>query len=149
MMLTNRSMPRAIVIPELAYPDVTEASEWLCKAFGFTVRLRIANHRVQLNVGDGPVVGAVVVTERHDDPASRAAQAVLAHAVMVRVEDAHAHHARAKEHGARILRPPTDYPYGERQYTVVDPGGHVWTFSQSIADIHPSDWGGTPGADFT
>ena len=62
----------------------------------------------------------------------------------LRVEDVHAHHARAQERGARILRPPTDYFYGERQYTVVDPGGHCWTFSQSIADIHPSDWGGTP-----
>lgn len=139
-MLTNRSMPRCTVIPELAYPDVTEAADWLCNAFGFTVRLRIADHRVQLNVGDG----AVVVTERHD-PAAQTSPAVLAHAVMVRVEDAHAHHARAKEHGARVLRPPTDYPYGERQYTAVDPGGHCWTFSQSIADIHPSDWGGTPG----
>lgn len=136
-MLTNQSMPRSTVIPELAYPNVTEASEWLCDAFGFTVRLRIANHRVQLNVGDG----AVVVTEGPDP----ALPGVLAHGIMVRVEDVNAHHARAKDRGARILRPPTDYPYGERQYTVVDPGGHCWTFSQSIADIHPSAWGGTPG----
>jgi uncharacterized glyoxalase superfamily protein PhnB len=136
-MLTNRSIPRCTVIPELAYPDVAEAADWLCAAFGFTVRLRIANHRIQLNIGDG----AMVVTERRDP----AADAGLAHAVMVRVEDAHAHHARAKEHGARVLGPPTDYPYGERQYTVVDPGGHHWKFTQSIADIHPSDWGGTPG----
>jgi uncharacterized glyoxalase superfamily protein PhnB len=142
-MLTNRSIPRCTVIPELAYPDVTEAADWLCKAFGFTVRLRIANHRVQLNVGDG----AMVVTERRDlvSQHDSASPVVLAHAVMVRVEDAHAHHARAKEHGARILNQPTDYPYGERQYTVVDPGGHCWKFTQSIADIHPSDWGGTPG----
>jgi uncharacterized glyoxalase superfamily protein PhnB len=139
-MLTNRSMPRSTVIPELAYPDVSEAADWLCHAFGFTVRLRIANHRIQLNAGSG---GNVVVTERRDtDPAS---DAVLAHGVMVRVEDVDAHYERAKEHGARILRPPTDYPYGERQYTVFDPGGHRWTFSQSTADIDPTDWGGTPG----
>jgi len=25
----------------------------------------------------------------------------------------------------------------------VDPGGHRWTFSQSIADVDPADWGGT------
>lgn len=136
-MLTNRSMPRSTVIPELPYPDVTEASAWLCDAFGFTVRLRIANHRIQLNVGDG----AVVVIEAPDS----ASQAEISRGVMVRVEDVHAHHARAQEHGARVVRPPTDYPYGERQYSVVDPGGHRWTFSQSIADIHPSDWGGTPG----
>jgi uncharacterized glyoxalase superfamily protein PhnB len=53
-----------------------------------------------------------------------------------------AHHARAVAHGANILRPPTDYPYGERQYTAVDPGGHAWTFSQSIADVDPALWGG-------
>ena len=136
-MLTNRSIPRGTVIPELAYPDVGDAAEWLCQAFGFTVRLRIANHRIQLNIGDG----AMVVTERR----GAASEAVLAHGVMVRVEDVDAHHARAREHGARILEPPTDYPYGERQYTVVDPGGHSWKFSQSIADVDPSDWGGTAG----
>ena len=136
-MLSNRSMPRATVIPELAYPDIGAAIDWLCAAFGFTLRLRIADHRAQLNVGDG----AVVLTELRDplrtiDPAF---------AVMVRVADADAHHARAAKHGAKILRPPTDYPYGERQYTAEDHAGHIWTFSQSIADIAPEDWGGTPG----
>lgn len=136
MMLANRSMPRCTVIPELAYDDVGEAIDWLCNAFGFTLRLRIANHRAQLNVGDC----AVVLTEgrgEHDGD--------VAHSVMVRVEDAQRHHDRAVQGGARILRPPTDYPYGERQYTAVDPGGHVWTFSQSIADVAPEVWGGTPG----
>jgi uncharacterized glyoxalase superfamily protein PhnB len=64
------------------------------------------------------------------------------HGVLVRVEDADAHHQRAAGAGARITSPPTDYPYGERQYTAEDPGGHVWTFSQSIADVDPADWGG-------
>ena len=58
-MLSNRSIPNAIVIPVLAYPDVNEAAAWLCDAFGFSVRLRIGSHRVQLNVGEG----AVIVTE--------------------------------------------------------------------------------------
>lgn len=63
--------------------------------------------------------------------------------VMVRVEDAEGHHARARERGARILQPPTDFPYGERQYRAEDPGGHHWVFSQSISDVDPKDWGGT------
>ena len=58
-MLANRSIPRATVIPELAYPDIGVAADWLCRAFGFTVRLRIGGHRIQINVGDG----AVVLTE--------------------------------------------------------------------------------------
>jgi len=133
-MLANRSMPRCTVIPELGYSDVGAAIDWLCGAFGFTLRLRIADHRAQLNVGDG----AVVLT-CHPEPDGRA------HAVMVRVDDVKAHHERATRHGARILRPPADYPYGERQYTAEDFGGHVWTFSQSIADVAPDQWGGTPG----
>jgi uncharacterized glyoxalase superfamily protein PhnB len=64
----------------------------------------------------------------------------------VRVDDVDAHHARAGERGARILGPPADYPYGERQYTAQDPGGHRWTFSQSIADVPLEDWGATPAA---
>jgi uncharacterized glyoxalase superfamily protein PhnB len=53
------------------------------------------------------------------------------------------HHDAAVRAGAVILRPPTDYPYGERQYTAEDLGGHRWTFSESIADVDPASWGGT------
>jgi uncharacterized glyoxalase superfamily protein PhnB len=67
--------------------------------------------------------------------------------VLVRVDDADRHHAQAARYGARILNPPTDYPYGERQYTAEDPGGHCWTFSQSIADVDPPSWGGVLVAD--
>ncbi len=35
-MIANRSMPAAVVIPELAYRDVSEAVGWLCDSFGFT-----------------------------------------------------------------------------------------------------------------
>jgi uncharacterized glyoxalase superfamily protein PhnB len=133
-MKKNRSIPFCTVIPELAYPDVAAAADWLCAAFGFTVRLRIANHRVQLNVGSD---GAVVVTELRGNGG-----ADFAHSVLVRVEDVHAHHDRAKAHGAEIIRSPQEYPYGERQYSAQDPGGHVWTFTQSIADVDPGDWGG-------
>ena len=46
--------------------------------------------------------------------------------------------------GARILQAPTDFPYGERQYRAEDLGGRRWTFPQSIADIAPEGWSGTP-----
>jgi uncharacterized glyoxalase superfamily protein PhnB len=131
--IANRSVPTASVIPELAYSDVAEASDWLCSAFGFSERLRIGNHRAQLVYRDG----AVIAIERGyapDPPRS---------SLLVRVEDADAHHQRAAAHGARIVNPPADYPYGERQYTAEDPGGHHWTFSQSIADVDPASWGGT------
>jgi uncharacterized glyoxalase superfamily protein PhnB len=126
----NRSVPSATVIPELPYPDVREAVAWLGGAFGFRERLQIGDHRAQLEYEGG----AVIVIQR-DDPSPAN--------VLVRVPDAAAHHERAATGGARILSEPTDFPYGERQYNAEDPGGHVWTFSESIADVDPAQWGGT------
>lgn len=150
-MLRNRSIPRCTVIPELGYPDIGEAIDWLCDTFGFTLRLRIADHRAQLNVGDG----AVVLIEQPADEGGESGDSSngaepryrggLVHSVMIRVEDVDAHHERASQRGARILRPPADHPYGEKQYTTLDFVGRSWTFSQSIVDVAPEDWGGTSG----
>jgi uncharacterized glyoxalase superfamily protein PhnB len=134
----NRSIPQATVIPVLIYPEVREAVEWLTRAFGFVERVRIGeNHRAQLAFGDGAVIVGDV---RHDRIAPRAGE--VTHSVMVRVEDAHSHCAHAREHGARILMEPTDFEYGERQYSAQDPAGHQWTFSQTLADVAPEQWGG-------
>ena len=136
-MLLNRSIPRATVIPVLAYPDVNQAAAWLCGAFGFSVRLRIGNHRVQLNAGEG----AVIVREMRANEIN--APLGVGCSVTIRVEDADAHCDRARDHGARITQEPATHPFGERQYSANDFAGHSWTFSQSVADVHPKDWGGT------
>jgi uncharacterized glyoxalase superfamily protein PhnB len=130
-MLTNRSMPECTVIPVLSYPDVSQAIDWLCKAFGFTLRLTIGDHRAQLAMNDG----AIVITKENASSAKAT--------VMVRVEDALRHSEIAIEHGANVISLPTDYPYGERQYTVQDIAGHRWTFSQTLSDIDPEEWGGS------
>jgi uncharacterized glyoxalase superfamily protein PhnB len=138
-MRPNRSMPPVTAIPELAYPDVPAAVAWLRDTFGFAERWRAGDHRAQMMIGEG---GALVV--RGASPGHNAPRdGEDAHAVMVRVDDADAHHAHARERGATILRPPADFPYGERQYTAEDLAGHRWTFSQTIADVAPEDWGGT------
>jgi len=124
-------MPTSTVIPVLDVEDVPAAIEWLCDRFGFTERWRAGTHRAQLAVGDG----AVAVTERRGD--RRPAE------VMVRIDDVDGHHERALQRGARIVQPPADHPYGERQYTAADLDGNHWTFSETIADVAPEEWGGT------
>jgi uncharacterized glyoxalase superfamily protein PhnB len=137
-MKPNRSIPSAVVVPVLIYPDVREAVSWLSAAFGFAERVRIGeNHRSQLSFGDGAVIVADV---RHDRRPPRPGEAT--HSVLVRVDDARAHCDRAREHGARITMEPTDFEYGERQYAAEDPAGHQWTFSETLADIAPEEWGG-------
>ena len=130
-MINNRSMPHSTIIPVLGYDNVRDAAEWLKRVFGFTERLRIADHRVQLSYETGDLV---VV---------KSAPASGGHSIMVRVADVDAHYLQSRKADADILGEPTTFPYGERQYTVADIGGHVWTFSQSVADVDPSSWGGT------
>jgi uncharacterized glyoxalase superfamily protein PhnB len=134
----NRSIPAATVIPVLIYPDVRAAVAWLEAAFGFGEQVQIGDdHRAQLGFGDGAVIIGDV---RQDRKPPRPGEST--HAVMVRVDDAQAHCARAREHGARILMEPTDFEYGERQYSAEDLAGHHWTFSETIADVAPEEWGG-------
>jgi len=140
-MRENRSMPRCAVIPELAYYDIEEAIGWLCNAFGFSLRLRIGAHRAQLNIGDG----AVVLTKSQPAKDSPTPEIPPTHAVMVRIEDVDSHCKQAARAGAHILQSPADFPYGERQYSAQDIAGHIWTFSQTLADVAPEDWGGVTG----
>jgi uncharacterized glyoxalase superfamily protein PhnB len=132
-------MPNSTVIPVLIYPDVREAVAWLTKAFGFTERLQIGdNHRSQMTVpGGGAVVAADARGSRRPPREGESTSSV-----MIRVEDADAHCERARDHGANIVAEPADHVYGERQYTAVDPWGHVWTFTETIADADPASFGG-------
>jgi uncharacterized glyoxalase superfamily protein PhnB len=150
-MLPNRTMPESVVVPVLVYEDPGEAIDWLCDAFGFTVRWRAGESRAQLAVGDG---GAILVGERRIAPDFASGDSTIfrpprrgevSHSIVVRVEDIDSHYARARQGGARILRQPENLPYGERQYSAEDLEGHRWTFSQSIADVAPEDWGATSG----
>lgn len=130
-MRKNRSVPPCPVIPVLIYPDPSAAAEWLSKAFGFTVRLRIANHRIQMRAGEGCVTIAEgdVVPNRSS-------------ITQVRIEDALAHCERARRNGATILTEPKDHMYGERQYNAQDFHGHFWDFTETLADVEPESWGG-------
>ena len=136
----NRSIPDAMVVPVLAYPDVRQAVDWLGTVFGFTERLQIAEHRAQLNIGEGAAMIVAEYIDRDRRPVAGADHS--SHQVMVRIADVHAHHERCVAHGAEIVQPPVDHAFGERQYTVQDLGGHRWTFSQTLADVHPNEWGG-------
>ncbi len=126
-------------MPVLAYPDVRQAVEWLTGSFGFVEHVRIGDHRAQLGFGDG----ALIVADATHDRQPPGADDLSTHSVMVRVEDVDAHCAAARAAGVRILSEPTDHPYGERQYAAVDLAGHRWTFTQSVADVAPEQWGGT------
>jgi len=43
---------------------------------------------------------------------------------------------------AELMRLSQSTEYGERQYGAEDPSGHQWTFSETLADVAPEEWGG-------
>lgn len=137
-MADNRSAPPVSVTPVLTYPDVPDAVDWLVRVFGFAERVRIGDHRARLSFGDG----ALIVADDSADRSSPTVHAGVTHSVMVRVNDMDKHYAHVRAAGVATLSEPTDMAYGERQYSVTDPAGHRWTFTQSIADVAPEDWGG-------
>lgn len=140
-MLISRTTGSASVVPELVYADVEQAIDWLCETFGFTELWRAGGHRARLAFGNG-----VLILADADPEYGRAVpdgEGPRSYSIMVKVDDVDAHHDNARRRGARILRAPADYSYGERQYSVADLAGHEWTFTQAIADLAPEDWGGT------
>jgi uncharacterized glyoxalase superfamily protein PhnB len=129
---TNRTMPDCSIIPVLTYADVEAAITWLCNTYGFNERWRAGNHRAQLSYGNS----VIVVTARNDKEQSSR------YSLLVRVESIMQHFEYVKSKGVKILQMPQEYPYGEKQYTAHDIEGHVWTFSESVQDVLPEDWGG-------
>jgi uncharacterized glyoxalase superfamily protein PhnB len=134
----NRSIPPSKVIPVLVYPDVRQAAAWLSAAFGFAERTRIGeSHRAQMSIGeDGAMIVADVRGEQQPPQVG-----IVTHVMKVRVDNVEAWYERARAHGARVLEPPTDREYGERECTVEDLAGHRWQFSETVRDVAPEEYG--------
>ena len=141
-MPTNRSAPPGPVIPVLTYPDVRAAVDWMVEVLGFVERVWIdPNHRAQLSFSDGSLIVADATRERVvpiDDEVTQS--------VMLRVEDVASSCERVRRGGGTVIDEPTDFEYGERQASFVDPWNHRWTLTQTLRDVAPEDWGGTSAA---
>ena len=114
--------------PVFRYADAPAAIEWLVRAFGFTVR---SDHRTP----DGGVAHADLLFGTNSIGVSSATasapESPWAHVrqgLYIRVTDPDAVHDRAVAAGAEIVSPLTDTSYGSRDFTLRDPGGHLWAF---------------------
>ena len=141
-MIKNRSAPTATVVPILVYEDVGQALEFLTRAFGFKERLRAEyggsiNH-AQMDIGEGSII-----IGKQGGPFKVAAGDTISQYAHINVDNVDQHFAKAKAAGAVILKEPQEMPFGVRQYTAKDIGGHWWTFSQNVRDVDPAEWGAT------
>jgi uncharacterized glyoxalase superfamily protein PhnB len=150
---TPEGWPR--ISSALFYEDAGAAIDWLCRAFGFEVRLRVDGEggRVEhseLTFGDDGLimVGSTGGKSDRADPlptnSPRALGGINTQCLCVCVDDADAHCERARAAGAKILQPPANQDYGEaywedRTYRAADPEGHQWWFMQRIRGPGPRD----------
>ena len=124
----------------LTVADVRAAVAWYTDVFGFVEHVRIGEgHRSQLGLPDGPAAELVVAEVR---PGRRTPEPTTSHQVMLKVADVEAVLERAIGQGARLVDPPHDWEYGERQAAVTDPFGHQWVLNQTLSDVAPEQWGG-------
>ena len=115
------------VFPYLYYENGTEAIDFICEAFGFTVNDRQVRsdgtllHAEIAYDGDGVRVGT--------PPGGADGMAGSNHtaSMFVRVADPEAHYAHAREAGAEIVDELEDQGYG-LAYCASDPEGRRWYF---------------------
>ena len=139
MKIENPYWPR--ISSALFYEDPAGAIDWLCRAFGFEVRLKVEGEpgeilHSELVYGDGLIMVAGT-TKRPGRTSPRTLGGANTQSLMVHVEDVEAHCKRARAAGANILQEPKTTDYGEeywadRAYEAEDCEGHRWWFAQRV-----------------
>jgi uncharacterized glyoxalase superfamily protein PhnB len=132
------------IFPMIAYEDTAAAIDWLTEAFGFEERGEryvmedgTIGH-AELEIGGDTVMLATPNRDyqsprTHRETCEAAARWLdnpwVVDGFLVLVDDLDAHHDRAVEAGARVIRPLEEGPDG-RLYTAEDLEGHRWMFQQ-------------------
>lgn len=119
----------ADVVPLLACSDIASEHDFLVTVLGF------ASAGLE-RAPDGTVVHGEVRAGLHRIWLHRADEAdnlvpprlrrSAGGGIVIHVPDVDAHHERVRAAGADILYKPRDQDYGQREYGVRDPEGHVW-----------------------
>ncbi|MEC7582721.1 MAG: VOC family protein [Planctomycetota bacterium] len=149
---TPAGWPR--ISTSIFYLDPAAAIDWLCRAFGFEVQVKIEGtegriEHSQLRFGDGLIMVAGAGpgyrdrlpqgSFRRDLVSPEEVGGRTTHTHCLYVDDVDAHCEVARSAGARIASEPETTDYGEaywadRTYAAIDPEGHVWWFMQRLRD---------------
>jgi uncharacterized glyoxalase superfamily protein PhnB len=125
-------MSEQTIFPALRYRDAPAAIEWLGRAFGFEPRMVVDGDggtvaHAELVLGDAMIMLGTA-RPREEGGYNAYAPPPGSGALYIVVSDPDAHHDRARDAGADVVRPPEATDYGSREYSARDPEGNVWSF---------------------
>jgi PhnB protein len=115
--------------PQLTIKVVAPAVEFYKKVFGAKVLRLFNNDDGSIHVAEMEIDGALfhiheeVARENQLSPETTKAASVL---IGLFTEDVHGIVSKAVDAGAKLISPVTDWDYGYRQGTFLDPFGHQW-----------------------
>jgi uncharacterized glyoxalase superfamily protein PhnB len=124
--------PQGTIYPSIFYQDAPAAIDWLGKAFGFEVLLKVPGEKdgtiahSELRFGEGIIMAGTADAER--GMRSPRDTSGVNQGLYLYADDVDALFARAKAAGAKTIREPEDQDYGGRVFGVLDPEGHQWFF---------------------
>jgi len=130
------------ITPYLIVKGAAQALEFYKKAFNATVIVRMDGPggcimHSEIKLGDSIVMLAdenPAMGYRGPGPDGAAAVSLYLY-----VPDVDATFNRAVTNGAKVTRPVADQFYGDRNGTLVDPFGHVWSIGTHVEDVSPEE----------
>lgn len=116
----------------LVYDDIAAAHDFLVKTFGLAPGQIVRNAEGEVMHGEVSIGTETVWLHRVSPEHGLGSVAKLGAAtgmLNVFVDDVDAHFTQVQAAGARIDFPPTDMPYGQREYAAFDCEGRIWSFA--------------------
>ena len=142
---TPKGWPR--LSASIFYDAAAGTIDWLCRAFGFEVRLRIEGDGGRIEHSELVYGEALVMVGQSGDRPSRpklprgasprSIGGANTQSLMLFVDDVDQHCTRARAAGAVVVEEPAVHDYGadywvDRSYGALDPEGHLWWFTQRV-----------------
>ena len=127
----------------LTYRDPVAAIDFVCRAFGFEVQLKVDGEGGTIVHSELTLGGGLIMIGGGHDKGRTWQKSPLdvgganTQALCLFVDDCDAHCERARAAGATIVMEPKTTDYGEaywtdRTYECTDPEGHHWWFMQRV-----------------
>ena len=145
MKATPKGWPR--LSTAIFYDDAAAAIGWLCRAFGFEVRLKVEGDGGRIAHSELVYGEAVVMVaqsgERRGRPrlphgaSPRSIGGVNTQSLMLYVDNADEHCARSRAAGATVIEDLALHDFGadywaDRSYGALDCEGHLWWFTERV-----------------